>query len=122
MWQSISLSVWPLVAIWAMITHTYSSCSWTMDTDMVLCSSRDPDVTMALIGNTGHSVQHGPSGMALEHPPRPKQQFKPQESMWLLMATGALAINTDPECYWTMDPDSIYLSDLSSASLCSDRN
>lgn len=68
MWKSISLSVWPLVAIWAMINHTFSSCSWTMDTDMVLCSSPDPDVTMVLIGNTGHLVQHGPSGMALEHP------------------------------------------------------
>ncbi|XP_057641447.1 serine/arginine-rich splicing factor 3-like [Chionomys nivalis] len=42
-----------------------------MDTDMVLCSSPDPDVTMVLIGNTGHSVQHGPNGMALEHPPHP---------------------------------------------------
>lgn len=46
--------------------NTDSSCSYTINTDMVLDSSPGPDVTMVPVRSAGHSDQHRPSsGMAL---------------------------------------------------------
>lgn len=50
------------------------ACSRTTDPDMVLGSSLDTDVIMALAGITGHPDEHGPSGsvaIKCEHDPLP---------------------------------------------------
>lgn len=59
-WPRPQVSLWYLVLSWVMDTNTDSSCGSTMDTDMVLSSSLDSDVTMAPDGNAGHPGGHSP--------------------------------------------------------------
>ncbi|MEJ1283713.1 septin 7 [Cricetulus griseus] len=69
------------------------------DSDMALSSSCGPDDTVALGDRAGHSNHHGPSSAtALRHPHGYSLQSRPWASMWSLLATWTMDINTDLGC------------------------
>ena len=69
---------------------------------------RGPEDTMAPGGSARHSDQHGLSSGSTPIPQHcHRWQSRTWASLWPLVATWAMNINTDPSCGRTTDPDMV---------------
>ena len=88
--------------------NTDPGCGRAMYPDRALSSNTCLDNTMAPLENTGHPNRPGHrSSIALRYQYGNRLWPRPRPSTWLLVATWARDINTDPSCDGTMDPEMV---------------